>query len=165
MKDPEELSQDPERAALVLLVVRCQLGERGAPDQLVVDWQPDVHRYVRSFVQGKRETHEICQDVWLGVLRGLPRLQKRESFAPWLFGIARRSALNCLRRRYRRAPEDVWDDGDGLPADLHSIPAPEVRPSAMELEAGLDRLDPLEREVLVLYYLQELYVEEVCDAI
>ncbi len=94
-------------------------------------------------------------------------MKQRESFAPWLFGIARRTALDVLRRRYHRRTELEWDP------EQEPAPSSELDESPLtssnrfdpeELQAGLAALSPLEREVVVLYYLQDLSLEEVAAA-
>ncbi|MEX1024128.1 MAG: RNA polymerase sigma factor [Planctomycetota bacterium] len=158
---PAALATD--RRELALLVIRCQLGEREALDRLVVDWHGSLFRYVSSFVHDPREVAEVCQNVWLGVLRGLPRLKERTSFVPWLFGIARRSAFDWMRRRYRRAPEEPWSEALEV-ADSSSNDLDEVFDRGA-LERGLAALAPLEREVVLLHYFEALSVEQVGAAI
>jgi RNA polymerase sigma-70 factor (ECF subfamily) len=33
---------------------------------------------------------DVVQEVWLAVVKGLPRLRRPDRFAPWLFTVARR---------------------------------------------------------------------------
>ncbi|WP_432076288.1 RNA polymerase sigma factor [Streptomyces wuyuanensis] len=85
------------------------------------------------------------------MVRGLPRLREPERFAPWLFTIARRTVADHVRQMYR-APQTTevgTDDvaaADGLGDVL----------TALEIEAGLSGLPPLEREVLILFHLEDL---------
>ena len=57
-----------------LLVVRCRLGERDAFAELVRAWHPPVWNYVRRMV-GPGAADDVTQEVWLAVVRGLPRLR------------------------------------------------------------------------------------------
>jgi len=79
-----------------LLVVRCQLGERAAFTELVARWHAPVWTFVRRMLDEQR-AHDVTQEIWVAVLRGLPRLADPGRFAPWLFTIARRAVLNRLR--------------------------------------------------------------------
>jgi DNA-directed RNA polymerase specialized sigma24 family protein len=57
------------------LVVRCQLGERPAFDDLIRRWHEPLWKYIRR-VAGQDETaNDVAQDVWLRVLRGIGRLR------------------------------------------------------------------------------------------
>ncbi|KNE82324.1 RNA polymerase subunit sigma-24 [Streptomyces fradiae] len=135
-----------------LLVVRCQLGEREAFPELVRAWHAPLWRYVRAMVGSPHLAEDLTQEVWVAVVRGLPRLRQPERFAPWLFTIARRAVTDHLRQAYR-APETSLEEADaGTPGDdaLGGLL------TAMQVEAGLGGLPPPEREVLILFHLQDL---------
>lgn len=133
-----------------LLVVRCQLGERDAFADLVRAWHPAVQRYVGRMLGAPDD--DVTQEIWLAIIRGLPRLRQPERFAPWLFVIARRAVMNRLRDAYA-APEQPGDSeapgGDEADAVVDR-----------ELVAGaLAALPVREREVLMLFHLEDLPLE------
>ncbi|SDI33666.1 RNA polymerase sigma factor [Nonomuraea jiangxiensis] len=135
-----------------LLVVRAQLGERAALAELVLRWRTPVWTYVRRMLDAER-ADDVAQEIWLAVVRGLPRLREPDRFAPWLFTIARRSITDRLRAEYAEA--EAFADVAAVSDD----PA-EATVERAELTAGLSALPVLEREVLVLFYLEDLSVEE-----
>ena len=135
-----------------LLVVRCQLGEREAFAELIRAWHPAVERYVGRMLAGPDD--DVVQEVWLAVFKGLPRLRQPDRFAPWLFAIARRAVMNRLRDVYSHPVPELVDDVPGVD----------------ETEAVIDRetiggalaaLPAREREVLLLFYLEDLPLD-VC---
>jgi RNA polymerase sigma-70 factor (ECF subfamily) len=134
-----------------LLVVRCQLGEREAFRELVAMWHPPLWRYVRGMVGSPHLADDLAQEAWVAVVRGLPRLRQPERFAPWLFTIARRMVTDHLRQTYR-APETAMDEATAVVADdeLSGVL------TTMQIEAGLVALPVLEREVLILFHLEDL---------
>ncbi|GAB7042189.1 MULTISPECIES: RNA polymerase sigma factor [Catenuloplanes] len=139
-----------------LLVVRAQLGERDAFADLVRAWHDPVHTFARRMI-GPRDADDVAQEVWLAVVRGLPRLREPARFAPWLFRIARRSVTDRLRAEYAQPVAEAAaaepDVGD-LVADRATI------------AAGLAGVPVRERELLILFYLQDLSLEtcaEICD--
>jgi RNA polymerase sigma factor (sigma-70 family) len=110
-----------------LLVVRAQLGERAALAELVARWQAPVWTYVRRMLDAGR-ADDVSQEIWLAVIRGLPRLREPARFAPWLFTIARRSVVERLRSQYAREEEGLAR-GDVAVDDLaaegrHQSPLP-----------------------------------------
>lgn len=138
-----------------LLVVRCKLGERGAFAELVRAWHEPVWTYVRRML-GREAADDVTQEVWLAVVRGLPRLKDPARFAPWLFTIARRAVTDRLRQEYARpeTPEPA-DTPTGDPADAVVDRA--------ALLTGLAGLPVREREILVLFYLQDLPVTDCAE--
>lgn len=142
------------------IVIRCQLGERDAFDMLAVRWAGPLSAYARRMTRDEDVARELTQDIWLRLLRSLPRLREPSRFRSWLFGIAHRAFADTLRRRYATTyhldegtPPPIGmaaaDDDAALHADLHQI------------EQALTDLPPVEREVLTLFYLHDLSIDEV----
>ena len=142
------------------VVVRCQLGERDAFDELIERWHEPLRKYVRR-VAGEDGASDVVQDVWLRVLRGIGRLRDGTKLRPWLFGIARRAVMDRLREQYARGPVDDVDVGD-IP-DESSDASAEADLELLEQELAL--LPVVERDVLTLFYLRELSLREVADVL
>lgn len=143
------------------LAVRCRLGERAAFDELIERWNDPLWRYLRRVVPQDRDPRELVQEVWLRVIRGISRLREPARLRPWLFGIARRVAMDTLREHYAAPHTEDIDSFDppatGFTDTLHEDLA------AMEEE--LRRLPVIEREVLTLAYLRELSMEQVAEVL
>lgn len=135
-----------------LLVVRAQLGERAALAELVHRWRVPVWTYARRMLDAGR-ADDVTQDVWLAVVRGLPRLRETDRFKQWLFTIARRSVTDCLRAEYARAA--VVSQGEPAVEDPGDAVVERT-----ELVAALSGLPVVEREILVLFYLEDLSVHD-----
>ena len=158
---PQLQPNDLSRTADELLVVRCQLGEPDAFDELVVRWHAPLWRYIRRMSGQDQEAQDILQDVWLRVIRGIARLRDGSRLRGWLFGIARRVLMDRLRQQYALPPASEVDT-----EDLAAEPDPPERDAVLEsLDATLETLPLVEREVLTLFYLRDLSLVEIGDAL
>jgi RNA polymerase sigma-70 factor (ECF subfamily) len=63
-----------------LLVVRAQLGNRSALEDLIARWQRPVWLYVRRVLDAER-ADDVAQEAWIAVVRALPRLRVPDRFA------------------------------------------------------------------------------------
>lgn len=143
------------------LVVRCQLGERVAFDELIAKWQGPLSTYVQRVGADDDAAREVVQDTWIRVIRGIARLRDGTRLRAWLFGIARRVLMDRWRAKYA-APQAADLDLASLPAG-EDVPDREGDLAAMEHE--LARLPLVEREVLTLFYLDELSLADVADVL
>jgi RNA polymerase sigma-70 factor (ECF subfamily) len=140
-----------------LLAIRCQLGERTAFDELIARWHDPLWRYLRRLASNDDVAADLVQDTWIRVLRGIARLREPASLRPWLFGIARRVAMDRLRLRYAR-PEADDVDLEQLAA-LPDEQEPEADLAALDL--AMAALSLADREALTLFYLRELSIQEM----
>jgi RNA polymerase sigma-70 factor (ECF subfamily) len=151
----------PESLEDEWLAVRCQLGEPAAFDALVARWHAPLWNYIRRLLGDDDAASETCQEVWLKVIRGIARLRDGARLRAWLFGIARRTVMDRLRVRYA-APHEA----DLEMADLEAAHVdPDVEGDSQLLHDALEQLPVIEREVLVLFYLRELSLQELTDVL
>jgi RNA polymerase sigma-70 factor (ECF subfamily) len=144
-----------------LLAIRCQLGEPAAFDDLITRWHAPLWSFVRRLAGEDDAAGEILQDVWVRVIRGIPQLRDGSRLRAWLFGIARRTLMDRLRQQYARSPT-VDVDVDEIAAD--TSPAEDAE-DLQELDRALADIPVVEREVLTLFYLHELSLNEVAEAL
>jgi RNA polymerase sigma-70 factor (ECF subfamily) len=137
-------------------------GDERAFGTLWHDVNPSLVRYLR--VVAGEAAEDLAAETWLGAIRGLRRFRGDESaWRGWLFTLARRRAIDDVRRSKRRAPIAA---GIELDDDIH----PPVDDSADEAIANLDtraalalvaRLPKLQAEVIMLRVVGGLDVDRV----
>jgi len=144
---------DRDQIRDALLLVRCQLGERAAYDELVRAHAGALMRHVRR-IAGAAAADDLTQEVWLRAFRGIARLREGVRLKPWLFGIAHHVVMDHFRLRYA-AP--VADEAGDIAAE-----EPQDREALLAaLETQLAALPPIERETLTLFYLEELPLADI----
>ena len=144
------------------IAVRCQLGERAAFDELIHRWHGPIWQYVRH-LSDDDVAQDIAQDIWLRVLRGIGRLRDPAKLRAWLFGIAHRTWIDTLRKKYAIVVADLDE------VDQHELSDPttadELEHELIAMEQELSRLPAIEREALTLFYLRELSLQEIAQAL
>jgi RNA polymerase sigma factor (sigma-70 family) len=171
--------RSPDAIEDELLAVRCQLGETSAFDELIQRWHEPLWKFVRRLTDDDDAAAETVQDVWVRVLRGIGRLRDGTRLRAWLFGIARRAVMDRLRERYADAHVVSADDERSGGAALSEVTSPSPGsgagaspddPAVIEedlerMHDALAKLPVTEREVLTLFYLQELSLGEVAEVL
>jgi RNA polymerase sigma-70 factor (ECF subfamily) len=164
MTDLHDTAPPHDPRADELLAIRCQLGERAAFAELVARWHEPLWRYVRRSTGGDDVAADTVQDVWLRVLRAMPRLRDPARLRAWLFGIARRAVLDRVRWRYAEPHAAPIDDVEAL--SVGAAETDEDLAEALALMHGeLARLPFAEREVLALFYLRELTLAQLAEVL
>jgi RNA polymerase sigma-70 factor (TIGR02960 family) len=146
--------------------------ERGRRCELTEPYRRELHCY--RILGSVQDAEDVLQETLLAAWRRLVRFEERASVRAWLYRIATNKRLNALRdtgRRPQRArlppleapeptrrTEPTWYEPcpEALLEDLpDTAPGPEARYEAREslalaFVAGLQRLPPRQRAVLIL---------------
>jgi len=91
-------------------VIRAQLGDDDAFMRLAERYHARILHYVRRIVGDRGTADDVAQETWVAAYRGLRRLKEPEHLKAWLFGIARNTANNALRKQGRSRLDYVEDD-------------------------------------------------------
>lgn len=84
------------------IVRRCQEGDSGLYDELVLKHQDRIFNLVNRLVGNYDDACEITQDVFLKAFRALDRFHGRSSFYTWVFRIAVNTVRSFLRKTANR---------------------------------------------------------------
>lgn len=152
-------------ASTARLLQRAREGDRAAYDRLFTLAADRLLLYVRLRL-GKRlrdrlESMDVVQEAYLEAWRDLGSFEPRDdgAFARWLCRVAenRLRGLADHHGARKRQPRDVDDLRRSLPGPATSAARREIR---ARVESAMDRLEPDEREVLLLRHFQGLTLEE-----
>ena len=119
-------------------------------------------RGLRALLSEGADLEDVVQETFLRVYQARARYEPGQaSFATWLQTIARRQALDLLRKRRRRGLEPLEHEPESR------LPTPEARLQGAGLQAtvraAVDRLPPLDREVLLLRHDEELSYDVIAQ--
>jgi RNA polymerase sigma-70 factor (ECF subfamily) len=144
-------------------VLRAQSGDAEALDCLLKAVQEGLYGYVFSLVRDHHRALDVVQDVFVLVIRKLYWLREPAVFRPWVYRIASRQALLCLRRQ-RRSGERLEDEAllESVPDESQAGADPEL---LERLPALLEQVSPGSRVVLSLHYLSGMTLQETADVL
>jgi RNA polymerase sigma-70 factor (ECF subfamily) len=154
---------DGRRAALM---VAAQQGDRAAYDRLLRDCVPLIRGVARSMgVTGDR-AEDVVQDVLLSIHRVRQTYDPARSFDTWLRAIARRRAIDVLRRDRRHQVQELY-----APIGYENHPDPGRSPEqgaeharqTQLLALAMRTLPAGQRQAIDLLALQERSLAEVAD--
>jgi len=143
-KDPQDLSDEKE------LIRLAKQGDDQALDNLLRQLQDDLFRYCWRKLGNPADAEDCLQDTFLAVYKNFDRFVEGRPFRPWIYLIAKRRAIDVIRKRVRRR-EDTLEFSPDLAADL---PLPVARmlddERHQDMQAAIATLPDKEREVVEL---------------
>lgn len=116
----------------------------------------DYHNYVRStlfWMVPQSDLNDMVQEVFVKVWKNQNRFRERSSIKTWIYRITINLAYDFHRKNKNLLGEDELKPDyqpDGIDHDLKDL-----------IKKGIEILDSKKKSVFVLFYKQDLSVEEV----
>lgn len=124
---------------------------------LVRATEQSVYRFLRSMLRQEEATEDLFQDTYLRAFQALGSFRGDARLTTWTLSIARNLALNRLRRGKLEARWNVVTDEPPDVAD----PRAGFDQAEPGLLKALETLPAPQREAVLLYYVEDLPIEEV----
>jgi len=150
------------------LVALCKKGDELAFQDLMNRYVGQVFNFLRQYTRGSEDTEDIAQDTFFKAWRHIKKFETGRQFRPWLFTIARNTALDFIKKRKAVNFSDL-DDAETEISFADTLADPEPLPPeifenaelANILSANLKLLHPDHVAVLTLHYREDMTFDEI----
>ncbi len=143
---------------------RVVCGETFLFGHFVDRYAAPLSRYGRRFLADRDDIDDVVQEVFVKVYEHLAGFDPSRTFRPWIYRIAHNVFVNALRTRERVGLSLDWDTLAALPLRDESLESEEERRGIRDLlERGMRELPAKYREILILYYTEELSYKEIAE--
>lgn len=145
--------------ARVLELVRAERRDE-AIALLLPAFRRKVFGLAYSFLRNREAAEDVTQDVFIKVWRALPGFDGRASLSTWIYTIARNASSSALRAR---RPHSSLSDPEVMDAveSVDSAPSADPTIDRAALLGLVDQLPTKQRQVIMLFYMEEQSHEEV----
>jgi RNA polymerase sigma-70 factor (ECF subfamily) len=135
------------------LMLQFQGGSAEAFNELFARYREPLFGFFRRRLNSSERAEDLAQETFLAVIRATSRYEPRALVRTYLYGIA----LNLLAAERRKQSKDA-------PVDSSPEPAVSGAPYAvLWVRQALQKLDPSEREIIMLREYEQLSYSEIAD--
>lgn len=150
---------DEELARLV------QNGDKEKFGVLMERYSTKLFRYGRKFISGDDNIEDVVQDVFIKTYKNIKSFDTSQKFSPWIYRIAHNTYINAIKKNSLN-PMYLFDFDTLISHTV--VEDPIVREREQKemkeiVDKGLSQIEPKYREILVLYYIEELSYKEISD--
>jgi RNA polymerase sigma-70 factor (ECF subfamily) len=148
---------------------QAQAGDTDAFEQLQVQLESLVRRFIRRLIGLSDAEDDIVQNVFIALYYNIRQIDPVENLRPYLFRIVRNRCYDELRRQRRYETVSLDDDAAVLrlsftsASDINSQPEEAVHWLLLHLEVKetMEHLPELQRQSLILFSEEALSYEEI----
>jgi len=144
-----------------LPVEQARKGDPGAWDALFRRYQMPLYVYAYELLRDEQASLDVVQETFVAAVRHLPTLRSDDRFGSWLFGIARQKCAQRWRksRREESAMESLANQF--VDAERGADEWLIRKEQEADFRRLLEQLPEPQREVLVLFFLEEFPLDEI----
>jgi len=147
------------------LVQKCQAGEIGAFQELVLRYHQKIYVVIVGLLRNREDALEVAQETFFRAYRKIKSFQGGSSFYTWLYRIAVNMAID-LQRRQKRNPLDFRETMDGLFEEQNEVakdPFSDVHDRELreKLVSAINDLTPEHKAVIILRTVEGLSYKDI----
>ena len=148
-----------------LLVKQILTGRKESFVSLIRRYEGLVLHIVTPLVGTGEDREDICQDVFLKVYQNLSSFRFKSSLGTWIGRIAYNASINFLQKKRSVVLSELVSEEDETDYFASDAESPEEmiikKDDAARLRQAIDQLAEMQRTILLLFYHEELNLEEI----
>lgn len=149
------------------IVIEIKNGDKEKFGILINRYIDKLKRYATKFMQNRVDIEDLVQDVFIKAYQNIKDFDESRRFSPWIYRIAHNEFVNQIRKKITQ--KIMFIDFDTF------FPHPEATEKTDRdtekffteniLEKYLNQLDDKYREVLVLYFYEEMDYKQIGEVL
>ena len=145
-------------------------GDDRSLEVLVGRYLKSIYRFAYSYTKDEQKAEDVAQETFLKVWKNIKKYDKQKNFKAWIYTIAKNTALDYLKKKNAIAFSQ-FETMDGRNLFIENIKDTALLPDKiMErknmkaiLNNAVKKLSEKYREVLTLYYTEDLNFREIAE--
>ncbi|NGP89461.1 RNA polymerase sigma factor [Fodinibius halophilus] len=144
------------------MIQRFQNGEEKALKTLIRSFHPIMKKTIYHQIREQDPVDDIAQNCWYIIIKKLSELELKVSFKAWALSIARRKAIDWIRKQQQCAKH-----AQTLKSETESEQKQAATDYSDEklkkVQEGIQQLPATQQIVLELFYLDNLSLKEISN--
>lgn len=147
------------------IVKKVQEGDTEVFGILVERFESKMLRYARKFLFGYEDAEDAVQGVFIKAYINIQQFDTSKKFSSWLYRIAHNEFINVIKKRGKESVplfevDTLFPHLTGKEDPVRDLEQQQLKES---LEQYLTKVSPKYREILVLYYFEQMDYVEIAD--
>jgi RNA polymerase sigma-70 factor (ECF subfamily) len=145
------------------IVRSVKQGNANAFGELIERYESKLTRYLKRFLQDEDAIADVLQDTLIKAYIHIQSFNEGYTFSSWVYRIAHNEAINAIKKK-KSIPFSWFEPETLLPYFAYDDKIEQVLDQEVlkkDLEKVLAKLSPSYREILILFFFEELSYKEI----
>ncbi len=147
------------------IVLLVQQGDEEEFGVIMDRYEKKLLRYARKFISDTYKIEDIVQDVFIKTYENIISFDTTLKFSPWIYRIAHNIFINEMKKK-KTISFHLFEFDTIFPHIYYEDPLlKNITNSEMRdlVDKGLKNISEKYREILILYYMEDLNYREIAD--
>jgi RNA polymerase sigma-70 factor (ECF subfamily) len=151
---------------IIRLIIK---GDSELYSEIIDRYSGKVYSTAYSYTHNQEEAKDLVQEILIKTYNSLSGFKADAKFSTWLYRIAVNSCIDWSRKKKSKVVMTAmsFEDADILNIMVSETEGPEElllqRENKEKIRSAVDDLPEIYKTVLILYYFEELQVQEICS--
>lgn len=146
-------------------IAKIKAGDPGAYSVLVNKYKKMSYNVALQLMRNPEDAEEVAQDAFLKAYQALDTYKGESKFSTWIYRIIYNTAISRLRKKKldTRSIDDEYSASVNVESTQSAIKELRNGERRQYLNKALNKMCGEEKTILILFYLEENTIEEVCS--
>ncbi len=147
------------------LAFHIQQGDKEKFGFLMNRYNEKLLHYGRKFITDTYKIEDLVQDIFIKAYENIMNFDTTRKFSPWIYRIAHNVFINDMKKK-KTVSFSIFDFDAILPHPGYEdfLPKETMDSNIKNLvEKGLENLSIRYKEILILYYMEDLSYKEIAE--
>lgn len=144
------------------IIEKIKCGDKNAFDILYEEYHLMLYKTALLILGNVHDAEDVCQETFVSIYMNINSLKEVDKLKPWMFSILKNSAYKKYKNKKREFPDEhILFKIDNKVTESYE----EEFEVKSELMDSLMKLTPKHREVIVLFYYNDLSIKEIAEVL
>jgi len=163
-KEIRARQQEEEKA----VIAAAKSGSIEAFEKILYAYEKPIYSYIYRLVRRREEAEDLTQESFIKLYQHLDSVDTSKNFRAWVYKIATNTVYDWLRKKQKRQELFIIDDPNIQFETVDTqTPYQDMQrvERAKDVESALEKVRPVYRAVLLLFYWQGFGYNEIAQVL
>lgn len=146
------------------IIQQAKAGDMKAFEQIVLFFEKPLLNFILRMTYKMEDAEDLTQETFIKIYKNLDKYDEKYKFSTWVFTVAKNTVYDWMRKRKNHELYIIDDEEKPFESFYPDKKAEDInrfKNKKIDLENALNKIKPIYRSVLTLFYIQGFNYKEI----